>query len=202
MSDYVTKGYHTCLNFTEHVDDESSLNRDYTSYHNVKQIALTKGQFALVDASNFDALNQVKWYATPHGRTFYAVHGFNQNGKTKHIFMHRLILGTPPGIRTDHADGNGLNNTRTNLRIATASQNVANKRKWLKPTSSQFKGVGWNKGKWRAYLQCDGRFIHLGLFDTEHDAALAYNSAALQLFGEFAKLNTFSKYELSLSKTT
>jgi len=151
----------------------------------IQEIPLSKGYVALVDATDFEFLNELRWYAAPHGRTLYAVHGGRVGRKTRHIFMHRLILNNPRGMATDHIDGNGLNNTRANLRIANPSQNTANKRKWHRPTTSQYKGVNRYKGRWRAYI-CNQ---HLGIFDDEIEAALAYNEAALVRFGEFARLN-------------
>jgi hypothetical protein len=109
------------------------------------------------------------------------------HGKTTALFMHALIAGYP---RPDHIDGNGLNNQRSNLRPATAGQNNANKRKRLSATS-RYLGVCWspNQERWRARIYRDGTNRHLGYFDSEVDAALAYDTAAREMFGEYARPN-------------
>jgi HNH endonuclease len=111
-----------------------------------------------------------------------------------HISIHRLIASPPSGFVVDHIDGNTLNNTRENLRVCTYSQNSANamkkKFKQGKPTSL-FKGVFYNKQNknWRCRIQLQGAVKEVGSFRHERDAAEAYNKAAVELFGEFAKLN-------------
>lgn len=99
--------------------------------------------------------------------------------------MHRLILNNPP--RVDHFNSDGLDNRRENIRACTASQNMFNRRK--QAGSSQFKGVSWYKrhGKWVAKLRCHGKDYFLGYFTDEKEAALAYQAAAKELFGEFAR---------------
>lgn len=95
----------------------------------------------------------------------------------------------------DHINHDTLDNRRQNLRVVTRRQNQANMRKCSKATSSKYKGVSWDKSrnKWMAALgpKVEGktRRIHLGRFDREEDAALAYNKGASALFGVFAKLN-------------
>ena len=107
------------------------------------------------------------------------------------MHMHRHILKAGPGQEIDHRDGDGLNNQRFNLRYCTDSENHANQHHKMAGCSSHYKGVGWYKatGKWRAVITVDYIFVHLGYFDSESDAAHAYNTAALKFFGEFARLN-------------
>ncbi|GAJ01158.1 unnamed protein product [marine sediment metagenome] len=155
-----------------------------------KVIALTQGKVALVDDADFEWLNQWKWYAFKDPRVYYARRNSYENGKVCTIQMHRAILNPPLGSDSDHINGNGLDNRRTNLRVCTHAENCQNRRK---PTgcSSRYKGVSWRKRtrKWRAYIWINGRQKQLGCFDEEEEAARAYNKEALEQFREFAQLN-------------
>ena len=104
------------------------------------------------------------------------------------IYMHKVILRS--AYEVDHKNGDKLDNRKSNLRIATHFQNSKNRNKQLS-ASSKFKGVDFQKrnGKWRARIKLDYKSKYLGEFDTEIDAAKAYNSAATVYFGSFAKLN-------------
>ena len=105
--------------------------------------------------------------------------------------MHREIMKTPEGMRTDHIDHNDLNNQRYNLRTCTASQNGANRKVNSTPKSSKYKGVYWHTGmkKFVAQIQFKKKSMRLGSFVNEDDAGMAYNKKAIELFGEFAFLN-------------
>lgn len=152
----------------------------------MKEIKLTQGKFAQVDDSDYDFLNQFKWYAQKDRRTYYAV---RRNGN-KRDKMHRVILNLnyDDNRLPDHLDGDGLNNQRYNLRIADHSQNCAN-RKSLQISISKYKGVSPSKKRWRADITKDGVHKYIGSFKNEVDAALAYNNEAKRLHGEFAQLN-------------
>lgn len=147
----------------------------------------------LVDDNDYDFLSKFVWYLLDNKTVQYASTVIE--GKT--ILMHQMVLPCPTGYTPDHIDGNGLNNQRNNLRIATHSQQHQNKRKTKLVTSSQYKGVHWNKVKqrWHAQIKKDGKPKYLGLFSSEKDAALAYNRAALEMFGEFAQLNVIEKVQ-------
>lgn len=152
-----------------------------------RAIPLTQDKFAIVDAADFDWLNQWKWYADEHRRTFYAARNSpSANGKHDTIKIHQLLAGKG----ADHIDGNGLNNTRANLRLATTSQNGCNRGAQAN-NKSGYKGVAWHKQrkKWRANIRVGGKQVHLGYFATPEEAALVYNKAAREYFGEFARLN-------------
>ena len=103
--------------------------------------------------------------------------------------MHRQILGLKRGDICDHKDGDGLNNTRKNLRKATHSQNGANRLRIS--GTSKYRGVHKETGRknWRAALTHDGKTIRIGTFDSEIDAAHAYDRKAIELHKEFARLN-------------
>lgn len=99
--------------------------------------------------------------------------------------MHRVILNPPKGFSVDHKNGNGLDNRRSNLRIATASLNGAN-RKNQGNNSSGFKGVDFKKGKWRARIAHKKKRYELGFFATKEEAAAMYMQAAQAFFGDYA----------------
>lgn len=158
----------------------------------VKKIPLTQGKFVTVDADDFDFLNQWKWYAWKDGeRNCYArKHERLPDGKGIKVYMHRLIMSAPKGKDVDHINHNGLDNRKCNLRVCDRFENNGNSRK-RKNTSSVYKGVYWSKHeqKWHASIRVNKRKVSLRYHSLEIDAALAYNKAAKELFGEFALLN-------------
>jgi len=151
----------------------------------MKEILLTQYKIALVDDGDYKSLSQYKWYAikSVSGNTYYAGRK-DINHKT--ILMHHQILGST--AMTDHKDGNGCNNCRYNLRQCSPSQNQMNQI-IQKRSSSGFKGVSRNGSSWAAYINHKGKHIYLGSYKIKTDAALIYNQKAIELFGEFAKLN-------------
>lgn len=146
-------------------------------------IPLSQGRVAVVDAEDYESLAEFKWSAVRRPHTFYAVrHRYLPDGRRRLIRMHTQITGF---ARVDHADGNGLNNRRANLRDASASENSGNTRS--RGGSSLYRGVTWHVGdlKWQA----SAARRYLGQFDTEEAAALAFDAAARTEWGEFATLN-------------
>lgn len=106
----------------------------------------------------------------------------------KMVLLHRVIVGAQVGDIVDHANGNTYDNTRENLRLCSHSQNMQNRRGQTR-SASKYKGVYKNKNKWYAQIRVDGDRYSLGSFDNEEDAAKAYDKAATDLHGEFAKTN-------------
>jgi len=167
-------------------------------------IPLTRGKSTTVDVIDAN-LADVLWTAKPDSYTIYAHrHEPCGNGKRKTIRLHRVILALMlkrdllTGEEVDHIDGNGLNNTRKNLRLATKAQNMANSRKRSDNTSG-FKGVCWyeHKGKWRAYISVSGKKMHLGYFTSKEAAYAAYCTAAEKYHGEFANDGTVQTLTVS-----
>jgi len=168
-----------------------------------KQIPLTQGQFATVSDEDYDYLMQWKWCASKRSdgvRKYVATRLENTGGKWKTILMHRVVLERMgfdlTGLHSDHIKPmQTLNNTRDNLRVADRYQSGANKDK-LKNNTSGYIGVSWYKrgGKWVGKIRVKRRLIHLGYFTCKHEAARAYNQAAILYHGEFAVLNEISPH--------
>ena len=165
----------------------------------VKKLPLSQGLHALVDDADYEQLSKHKWSAMKGGRSkskFYAVRTKKSDDPDdcpRLILLHRQIMGFPK-LLVDHIDGDGLDNRRENLRLATHSENTCNRQS--APTGkSRFRGVyldkreGKGKKKWRAEIYKDNKKYRLGRFETEEEAAAAYNQKAIELHGEFATLN-------------
>lgn len=161
----------------------------------MKIIPITKGQSAIVDDIDFPRLSQHKWYARAGGRSNYYAYryaGFRKISRGRYsalkVDMHKDVLQTDGEI--DHINGDSLDNTRSNLRVADRSQNVANSDKRRIPrATSIYKGVSRSGGQWRARVRQHYTSFEIGRFTTEIEAARAYDVAAVKLFGEFARLN-------------
>lgn len=151
------------------------------------EIPVSGGRFALVDAADADVALRYKWNALPTGNTVYAQrHVKREDGRWTSQKLHQLITGY---AITDHINGDGLDNRRSNLREATHAENLCNQLR--APGGSGFKGVTWfkSRGDWKAQIMKQGKNYHLGYHATAEDAALAYDEAARRLHGEFATLN-------------
>lgn len=169
----------------------------------MKTIPLTQGKVALVDDEDYEWLSRWKWSVKLKKYTCYAQRMVYKAELTKKVYcirMHREIMGLKPGDKrqVDHIDDNGLNNQRHNLRICSDQENKFNKRKLGKAVSI-FKGVTYSTGRrkcWRSRIKINKKEKHLGYFHNEHDAARAYNAAAIKYFKEFARLNVIEKEKI------
>ena len=142
----------------------------------------------LIDADSVDELSAYQWSIGTHG---YATSGAGHD----QVLMHRLITGATKSDFVDHINRNKLDNRRCNLRLCTSRQNSMNRTKQLNNTSG-FKGVCQTvTGKWQAQITYNGRSIYLGLYNDPDTAAKAYDTAARDIFGEYAFLNFPDSYE-------
>lgn len=151
-------------------------------------VPLTRGYEAIIDAEDVPLVQWFNWSALPNKRSVYAFRSEWVGGRKTTIRMHRVIAGPADGKEVDHIDGNGLNNRKSNLRQATASENRRNQR-LSKANSSGLKGVSWNKREsvWEAYIRVDGKKKSLGSFSNVDEAHAAYCRAAERFHGEFAR---------------
>lgn len=157
----------------------------------MKKISLTKGFYAYVDDNDFDFLNQWNWTYMKVGKSAYAYRTVRNKltKKAKSILMHRIILNPPEGLVCDHVDGNGLNNQRSNLRLATRSQNCANSKTHIK-TKTGVKGIypinhADGSVKYTATMCVNYKMLYFGIYDTIKEAKLAWTAGAKQYQGEF-----------------
>lgn len=155
----------------------------------MKCIELTMGMVAIVDDEDFQEIAQYRWQ-------FQALHGYAQRtrkkveGTPRSILMHANIMRPEKGMDVDHINGNKLDNRRCNLRVCTRSQNLQNM-KLRKDNRLGVKGVTFNKArqKYVAQITSNGKNKGLGYFLTIEEAKAAYDKAALEKFGAFARLN-------------
>lgn len=147
-------------------------------------IGLGHGFVATVDLSDIAAIEGKRWLPlmTHTGH----VYAYMRTKKNPIILMHRLLLDAPRGMQVDHADGDGLNNRRSNIRLATPTQNMAN-RGHDRRNLLGVKGVSKIYNKYRATITPDGKKVYLGTFATAEEAHAAYLGAARVLWGKFAR---------------
>lgn len=145
-------------------------------------VQLTKDRVATIDDSDQDLVSKYNWTFDGRYPATYI------NGKK--VRLHRLLLAPKPDELVDHINMNELDNRRSNLRLASKSQNMANRGNQVNNISG-YKGVHKRKdtGRWQSYIKYQGKRIHLGYFATAEEAAYVYDQATIQLFGEFGRTN-------------
>ena len=151
-----------------------------------KIIPLTQGKETIVDDEYYEYLSQARCFLTGKSDGGYA--GFRIDNNI--ILVHRFIMNTPPGMETDHINGDSLDNRRSNLRVCTHLENGYNRGKQSNNTSG-YKGVYWHsqRNKWAAQIDAHGKHVYIGIFEDILEAAQAYDEKAIELHGKFANVN-------------
>lgn len=151
------------------------------------EIPLTQGYVTLVDDDDAERVRAFKWQAFVRPGRVYAARTARYEGERRTIYLHRWLMGASQGVQIDHKNRDTLDNRRsTNLRLASCSENHANA-----TGRGGFKGVTFDKArnKWKSQVGFRGTHLNIGRFDTEIEAARAYDRMAAHLFGQFALLN-------------
>lgn len=147
-------------------------------------VSLPCGRTIKVDECDLPLLSDSRWVIQGDDKRGRYVYRGGRRGEV----LHRVIMGAPKGLVVDHINGDTLDNRRSNLRVCTNAQNLRNQ----KPVGSKgAKGVCWRERtqKYRATICLNYKRTELGGFETENEAALAYDIAALRLHGDYARLN-------------
>ena len=155
------------------------------------EVHLAHGYVAKIDIEDIPLIQGFTWRVWNQHRRQYARTTLRKAGKRTELAMHRLLMNADSDVLVDHINHDALDNRRTNLRLCNAHQNLSNRRKCIGKTSSQYKGVIYRRRirQWEANICFNYRHHHLGYFADEIQAAIAYDEAARQFFGEFAHLN-------------
>jgi hypothetical protein len=155
----------------------------------MREIQLTRGMVAMVDDEDYEMLSHWRWYFNSRGYA-QACNGGDRYHR-RLTSMHRVVALPDPTQEVDHINGDKLDNRRSNLRPCSRSENQRNNQSHV--GTSRFKGVSWqsSKRKWKAQIDAKDRYKggYIGNFDDEVSAALAYDAAARECFGVFARLN-------------
>lgn len=148
------------------------------------EITLSKGKKAKLDSWN-KHLAEMKWCFHHDGYAVKTLY-FGRN-QYKSIFLHHAVAGYPlNGLQIDHINGNKLDNRLSNLRLATRRENALNRNsRRLNQTASKYPGVTKYKttGKWTAQISIDKKKHYLGIFESEIEAANAYQKRINEMYG-------------------
>lgn len=152
-------------------------------------IPLTRDRFAKVSACDYSWASERPWNAVVTDHTCYAQH-YVIGPMHRAILERKLGRALEKGELPDHKNGDGLDNRRGNLRVATLRQNSLNRGR-RRNGSSLYKGVSWHKpsGSWEVRIACGKDRRHLGYFHDQKVAGRAYDAAAKVMHKRFARLN-------------
>lgn len=159
---------------------------------NVRQIIINSLKYGqkiiLIDEDDFEKVSKFRWKINKRRHKFYAQAWIKDTDQT--TMMHRLIMNVGIGSQSvvDHKDGNGLNNTKSNLRVCTNKQNCWN-REVSKKSTTGFRGVNKRLDGYVARIRVNNKLIHLKWTRDIREAVEAYNEAAIKYYGEYARLN-------------
>ncbi len=165
----------------------------------MKYIKLNHDKKTKVSNVDFKRLSLFNWFAEYHAGGWRVATNV-KSGKVWHRkFMHRLIFyNLPKEMEVDHINGDTLDNRRSNLRVCTKTQNLQNS-KLSKDSKNKYKGITFVKRyktkPWKASIMLKGKRYWLGQYATQEEAGKAYDKKAVELFGEFARLNFPSVYQ-------
>jgi hypothetical protein len=162
-----------------------------TLLEGVRTVQLTQGKAALIDDADHGIVSARTWSTQRVRDTYW--YAFTGGGCKPRITLHRFLTDAPKGTHVDHRNGDTLDNRRDNLRVCTPAENIRNIRRTY--GGSRYKGVcrhmQCGRLYWRSRIQrTDGTRVELGNFKTQEEAALAYDKAAVEMFGEYACTNT------------
>jgi hypothetical protein len=165
--------------------------RQWKYGYSFRRLCLGVGDWTMVDQKDYYRFGKFHWCLGGYGKKVYVVRSYKIGPeRVKTVRLHREIMQPPKGLLVDHRNGNTLDNRRDNLRLATHTQNMQNCRK-RKNTASKYIGMWRDKlrNQWAVRITHNKKKIWIGRFDSEIDAARAYDRAAIKYHGDFARLN-------------
>lgn len=157
----------------------------------MRLVELTQGKFAKVDDEDYEWIIKRSWSLLKNGYARAGTHKYVDGKRTAiHMYMHREIMKAPAGKQVDHINGDRLDNRKENLRIVESKQNNYNAG-ISKNNKAGYKGVAWDKAhkRWGAWIKINYKSKFLGYHATPLEAAKAYNQAASEEWGEYARVN-------------
>lgn len=162
----------------------NTLRLQFNNHEEFKTIKLGNGGFMKVSLLDYDWVNKYQWSVTESG---YAYRGFQDGSVYKRVYLHKEMLSPGYGFYGDHINGDKLDNRRTNLRVVNNQQNSWNAGKRV----GNYKGISWDasRNKWQTGINIDGKRHGLGRFYSEEEAARVYDETAIDVYGQYARLN-------------
>lgn len=159
-----------------------------------KEIPLTRGKAALVDAEDYEELSKHNWqFSTTIGYAVGQIR-YSDDKYSEKILMHRYIMGTGEGLHTDHINGDKLDNRKENLRICTPSENFVNRGICKKRNKSGYKGVYWSERDkmYQVTMRKNSKTYYVGMYKDIDEAIKMYDFWIVQMWGEYARPNRFN----------